>query len=255
MSESKRFSGKSVMITGAGGGIGRATALAFSRAGARVAVLDYNSENAEETTRQISVIGGKALTITVDITSESAVAAAVAQVVELFGRLDVAVNTAAVDVHSVPLAEVTEAIWDRVLDTNLKGLFFCLKYQAPAILAAGGGTIVNFSSMAGLLAGKPGISAYASSKHGVIGLTRNAALEYISRGVRINAICPGAVKTPLLDSHLATEGEAEAIRRSHPIGRWAEPEEIASAALFLASEESSFIVGQALVVDGGLSLQ
>lgn len=254
MNENNKFSGKSVMITGAGGGIGRATALAFARAGARTALLDYHASQVEETARQIREIAGEALALTVDITSEAAVASAVKQVIERFGQLDVAINAAAVDVHDIPLAEVTEATWDRVLDTNLKGLFFCLKYQAPAILAAGGGTIVNFSSMAGLLAGKPGISAYASSKHGVIGLTRNAALEYIPRGVRINAICPGAVKTPLLDSHLANEGEAEAIRRSHPIGRWAQPEEIASAALFLASDDSSFIVGQALVVDGGLSL-
>ncbi len=255
MPELPRFSGKSVLVTGAGGGIGRVTALAFAQAGARVAALDFNAGQLAETLDLLRAAGAEAIALNTDISQENQVQAAVAETVSRFGRLDSAINVAAVDVHGVPLAEVTEAVWDRVLNVNLKGLFFGLKYQAPAIEASGGGTIVNFASMAGLLAGKPGISAYVSSKHGVVGLTRNAALEYISKGVRINVICPGAVKTPLLDSHLkANPGEADAIRQSHPIGRWAEPAELAQAALFLASPASSFIVGHALVVDGGLSL-
>ena len=248
-----RFVDKVVLITGAGGGIGRATSLAFAREGAKIVVVDFNAETAAETVRLIEAEGGTAILLKVDISDESQVKGMVEQTIAQFGKLDVAFNNAAVDVHSTMLVDTSEQIWDRVIDTNLKGTFFCLKYQIPAMTAQGGGAIINTSSLAAVTTA-PGIPAYTASKHGVVGLTKASALESIKQGVRINAVLPGAVLTPLLESHLKIPGMKEHIENQHPIGRWAYPEEIANVVMFLASDHASFIVGQPIVVDGGATI-
>ncbi len=249
----RRFENKVALITGAGGGIGRATSLAFSREGASVVVVDFNAETAAETVRLIEAEGGTALQLAVDIGNEAQVKGMVEQTIAKFGKLDIAFNNAAVDVHSTLLTDTTEAIWDRVIDTNLKGTFFCLKHEIIAMTARGGGAIINTSSLAAITTA-PGIPAYTASKHGVVGLTRASALESIKQGVRINAVCPGAVLTPLLESHLKIPGMKEHIEAQHPIGRWAQPEEIANVVMFLASDHASFIVGQPIIIDGGATI-
>jgi NAD(P)-dependent dehydrogenase (short-subunit alcohol dehydrogenase family) len=251
MTARERFVGKVALITGAGGGIGRATALAFAAEGARVVVADWNEATATATAEAVRSARGEALFVRVDVSDEAQVAAMVAQTLAKFGRLDVAFNNAGVDLHGPSITELDEKSWDRVLDINLKGVWLCLKHEIPAMLERGG-AIVNMASVGGVVAA-PGLGAYIAAKHGVVGLTRTAALEFIGRGIRINALCPGATKTPLLDDWLSTPGVAEAIRKQHPIGRWAKPEEIARAVLFLASEDASFIVGLPLVVDGGVT--
>ena len=249
----KRFENKVALATGAGSGIGRATALAFAREGAAVAVVDYNAAGAHETVRLIEAEGGQALALVVDIKDEAQVKSMVAQTIEKFGALHIAFNNAALDIPGIPLVEFTEENWDRIVDTNLKGTFFCLKHEIIAMTAQGGGAIINTSSLAGIVTGH-GIPVYTASKHGVVGLTRAAALESIKQGVRINAICPAAVMTPLLQQHMDRPGFADMIRAQHPIGRWAEPEEIANVVLFLASDHASFIVGQPIVIDGGVTI-
>jgi NAD(P)-dependent dehydrogenase (short-subunit alcohol dehydrogenase family) len=249
----RRFENKVALITGAGGGIGRAASLAFSREGASVVVVDFSAETAAETIRLIEAEGGTALQLTVDIRDEAQVKGMVEQTIAKFGKLDIAFNNAAVDVHSTLLINTTEAVWDRVIDTNLKGTFYCLKHEIIAMTAHGGGAIINTSSLAALTT-TPGIPAYTASKHGVVGLTRSAALESIKQGVRINAVLPGATLTPLLASHLEKPGMKEFIENQHPIGRWAQPEEIANVVMFLASDHASFIVGQSIVVDGGATI-
>ena len=249
----KRFENKVALVTGAGSGIGRATALAFAREGAKVAVADYNAAGAAETVRLIEAEGGTALAQHVDIKDEAQVQAMVAQIIATYGRLDCALNNAALDMPGIPLVEFTESNWDRIIDTNLKGTFFCLKHEIKAMAAQGGGAIVNMASLAGVVTGM-GIPVYTASKHGVVGLTKAAALESIKQGVRINSICPAAVMTPLLEQHMDRPGFKEMLCNQHPIGRWAEPEEIANVALFLLSDHASFIVGQPIIVDGGVTL-
>jgi NAD(P)-dependent dehydrogenase (short-subunit alcohol dehydrogenase family) len=249
--KNERFVGKVALITGAGGGIGRAAALAFAAEGARIAVADWNEGAANDTAAAVRSMGAEAMVVRVDVSVEEQVAAMVAQVVAQFGQLDVAFNNAGVDLHGPSITELDEKSWDRVLDINLKGVWLCMKHEIPAMLERGG-AIVNMASVGGVVAA-PGLGAYIAAKHGVVGLTRTAALEFIGRGIRINALCPGATKSPLLDAWLSTPGIAEAIRKQHPIGRWAEPEEIARTVLFLASEDASFIVGLPLIVDGGVT--
>jgi NAD(P)-dependent dehydrogenase (short-subunit alcohol dehydrogenase family) len=217
-----------------------------------VLVADLNEAAARETVQLISAAGGTAEAAVVDVTSENSVKAMVARAVASFGRLDVAFNNAGIHRINIPLAEVDEATWDAVVDTNLKGVFFCMKHEIPAMIAAGGGAIVNTSSIGGVVAA-PGLSPYIASKHAVVGLTRAAALDYISQGIRVNCVLPGATHTPMLQDWLRDPQLVEYIKKQHPIGRWAEPEEIANAVLFLASNEASFIVGHPLLVDGGLT--
>jgi NAD(P)-dependent dehydrogenase (short-subunit alcohol dehydrogenase family) len=248
----RRFDNKSILVTGAGSGMGRATAILFAREGGRVMAADIDEQSAAETAALIRTAGGIAESIKVDVCSAGSVEAMVAATVKKFGRLDVAFNNAGVHLIHTPLVEVDEATWDRVMDTNLKGVFLCLKYEIPAMIAAGGGSIVNTSSIGGVGAA-PGLSAYIASKHGVVGLTKAAALDYISKGIRINAVLPGATNTGMLADWLKDPAAANQIRQHHPIGRWAEPEEIARAVLFLSSDEASFVVGHPLLVDGGIN--
>ena len=245
------YQGKVAFVTGGGGGIGRATALAFARAGASVAVADISEQGSRETARLIEEQGGRALAVRCDVTRPDDVKAALDKTIEAYGRLDFAFNNAGVEQRTAAIAEFEEAEWDRIMDTNLRGIFLCMKYEIPLMLEQGGGCIVNTSSGAGVIGIKGG-GAYAASKHGVIGLTRSAALDYAAQNIRVNAVAPGYIATPMMDrfTNGATEGW-EKITAEEPIGRVGRPEEIADAVIWLCSDASSFVVGHALVVDGG----
>jgi len=251
---SGRFVDRGVLVTGAGSGIGRAAAQLFAKEGARVVVVDQNEADAQATAASIRDSGGEALAVRADVSREADCRAMVERTLAAYGRLNVAFNNAGVGGSGFPVGDEEEVAWDRVIGVNLKGVFLSMKYELPALIAAGGGAIVNTASVAGLV-GERGIGVYSASKHGVVGLTRTAALDYIGQGVRINAVCPGATRTQLLAAWFQDPKVQEFILSRHPIGRVAEPEEIARAVLFLASDDASFIVGQALAVDGGLTAQ
>jgi NAD(P)-dependent dehydrogenase (short-subunit alcohol dehydrogenase family) len=249
-----RFADRSVLITGAGSGIGRATSQLFAAEGARVAVVDQNEADAEKTVALIKEGGGHAIAIAADVSLEADCRGMVERAVAAHGKLNIAFNNAGVGASGFAVADEEEIAFSRLIDVNLKGVFLSMKYEIPAMLAAGGGAIVNTASVAGLV-GERGIGAYAASKHGVVGLTRTAALDYIGRGVRINAVCPGATRTRILADWFQDPKVEQFILSRHPIGRIAEPEEIGRAVMFLASDDASFVVGQALAVDGGLTAQ
>jgi NAD(P)-dependent dehydrogenase (short-subunit alcohol dehydrogenase family) len=249
------FEGRVALVTGAATGIGRAAAGLFAARGARVALVDVDGPAAESAAHDIVGRGGEAVAITADVADGEAVGAAVARCVDHFGRLDCAYNNAGVSGPAHPVAEMPEAQWRRAVDVMLTGVFLCMRHEIPEILRAGGGAIVNCASGAGLI-GFPGQAAYVASKHGVIGLTKTAALEYAAQGVQINAICPGTARTPMVERVVAETPELrEELLRLHPIGRIAEPEEIAEAALWLCTPRASFVAGSALVVDGGYVAQ
>jgi NAD(P)-dependent dehydrogenase (short-subunit alcohol dehydrogenase family) len=245
------LAGKAGVVTGAAGGIGRGVALELAREGAAVLVSDVAGAKAggAETVRLIEAEGGTAAFTVCDVTSAADCAALVDGALERFGRLDCAVNNAGIAVHK-PLADVTEEEYDRILDVNLKGVFLGMRVQIPAMVTRGGGAIVNISSAAGLVA-VPLISPYTASKHGIIGLTRNAAMEYGASGVRVNAVCPNAIRTPLMDAS-PPEFVAELIR-PQAIPRVGEPEEVGFAAAYLCSDRAAFVTGVALPVDGGFT--
>jgi len=251
---SGRFVDRSVLVTGAGSGIGRAAAQLFATEGGRVVVVDQNEPDAQGTVSLIRAAGGEALAVRADVSREADCRAMVERALAAYGRLHVAFNNAGVGASGFAVADEEEVAWNRLIDINLKGIFLAMKYEIPAMSAAGGGAIVNTASVAGLV-GERGIGAYAASKHGVVGLTRTAALDYIGQGIRINAVCPGATRTRILADWFQDPKVEALILSRHPIGRIAEPEEIARAVLFLASDDASFIVGQALAVDGGLTAQ
>ena len=249
--QSDEFAGKVAFITGAGSGIGRATALAFADRGAAVSIADVSAEASRDVADEIVRAGGQALGLSCDVTSSSDVQTALQQTVEAFGRLDFAFNNAGIEQPPTPLADITEEQWQRVLDIDLRGVFLCMKYEIPLILAAGGGAIINTSSGAGVK-GFAGGGAYGAAKHGVIGLTRCAALDYAAANVRINAICPGIIETPMMDRFSGGTPEGrERVIGQEPVGRMGRPEEIASAVMWLCSDNAAFTVGHALVVDGG----
>jgi NAD(P)-dependent dehydrogenase (short-subunit alcohol dehydrogenase family) len=245
--------GKSALITGGGGGIGRATALAFAREGARVAVADLVAEAAEETVASINQAGGQAMSLTGDITSADVVRGTVAKVVATYGRLDCAFNNAGiapqhVEARGMKTAEWSEESFDRMIAVNLKSVWLCMKYEILQMQTQGGGSIVNTSSILGLVAFPNGI-AYTAAKHAVIGLTKTAALEYADERVRVNAVCPGFIKTPMTAE---TQRErAELITTRTPLGRFGEPQEIAEMAVWLCSNRASYVTGAAYAVDGG----
>ena len=252
MNNSFNFERRVAFVTGGASGIGRAAALAFARAGASVAVADIGEETNQETARLIEQEGGRALAVRCDVTRGDDVKAALAKTVEAFGRLDFAFNNVGIEPKKpAPTADYDEEEWNRIIDIDLRGVFLCMKHEIPLMLRCGGGAIVNTSSGAGII-GIKGSPAYTAAKHGVIGLTRAAALDYAGQNIRINAVCPGYIDTPMMGRFTGDtpEGRAQVISEE-PIGRMGRPEEIANTVLWLCSEGAGFVVGHALVVDGG----
>ncbi len=250
-----RLAGKVALITGAGSGIGRAAALLFAREGAAVVVSDVTVQAGEETVAAIKAAGGRASFIETNVADAAAVEALIARTVKIDGRLDCAFNNAGIEGLTALTADCTEENWDRTLATNLKGVWLCLRAELKQMLEQGGGAIVNTASVAGLV-GFVGLPAYVASKHGIVGLTKTAALEYAQHGIRVNAICPGVIQTAMIDRLAQRSPQAMAgFNAMEPVGRLGRPEEIAEAALWLCSDAASFVTGAALAVDGGLVAQ
>ena len=248
---------KIALVTGAGSGIGRASSLVLAREGARVVVSDINAEGAETTLSAIKEMGGEGVFVHADVSKPEDVQALVASVIHTYGRLDCAYNNAGIEGYMEGrLHEYPEDIWDRLIDINLKGVWLCLKYEIPRMLEQGGGAIVNTASAAGLV-GSRRLAAYVASKHGVVGLTKAAALEYARDGIRVNAVCPGIIDTPMMDRLIAgRQDDYEAtIPTRQPIGRLGTAEEIAESVAWLCSDAASLITGIALSVDGGFTAQ
>ncbi len=246
------FYGKVVIVTGGGYGIGRAASLGFAKRGAKVVVADMDIQNGEETVRLIEEGGGKALLIKVDVSKELEVKNLIQKTIETYGRLDCAFNNAGIHKVFVPSIEFNESDWNEIMEINLKGVWLCMKYEIPPMLNQGKGAIVNTSSAAGLIAA-PSNPAYPASKHGVVGLTKSIAIEFARRGIRVNCICPGPTRTGMHESLMAIAPHiVEKMNEKVPMGRIAEPEEVAAAAIWLCSDEASYITGHALPVDGGL---
>jgi NAD(P)-dependent dehydrogenase (short-subunit alcohol dehydrogenase family) len=249
------FENKVALVTGAGSGLGLATAKAFASAGAKVALADTNAEAARSAADELAALGHQALAISCDVADDAQVEAMVERTVSHFGRLDAAYNNAGVQNKPAEAAESTREDFDHVVSINLRGVWSCMKFELRQMLKQKSGAIVNCSSIGGLVA-SPKRGSYQASKHGVLGLTKSAALDYAARGIRINAVCPGIIHTAMLDTMMATQADAlNAMLQNVPIGRLGRPEEIASAVLWLCSSEASFMIGHALAVDGGYSIR
>ena len=245
--------GKVALVTGGSVGIGRATALAFAARGAKVSVAARRAPEGEKVVEEIRSAGGEAAFVRTDVSQPAQVQSMVDRTVQKYGRLDYACNNAGTEGVQVPTSDLTEEQWDEAIAVNLKGVWLCMKYQIPQMLKQGSGSIVNVSSANGVI-GTAMFCAYTASKHGVVGLSKAAALDYADKGIRINAVCPGGVSTPLYDRLYGAEGERlEKARAFHPVGREAQPEEIAGAIVWLCSDAASYVVGSSLVVDGGLT--
>ncbi|QIZ09467.1 glucose 1-dehydrogenase [Priestia megaterium] len=245
-----RLLGKTAIITGGGGGIGRSTALRFAKEGARVAVADIDSAIGEETVRLIKEEGGEAIFVKTDVTDSKQIKALINTTTSTFGALHILFNNAGIGNSVVRSVDLSEEEWDRVIDINLKGVFLGIKYAVPEFIKAGGGAIINTSSLLGLK-GQKYVSAYNASKAGVVMLTQNASLEYGKYNIRVNAIAPGVIDTPIIDHWKQDERKWPIISRANALRRIGTPDEVANAVLFLASDEASFITGTTLSVDGG----
>ncbi|HUI26362.1 MAG TPA: glucose 1-dehydrogenase [Candidatus Kryptonia bacterium] len=243
-----KLANKIAIVTGAGSGIGRASAVLFAREGATVVVADINREGAETTARRITTDGGTAVAVSADVARADSVEEMIATTLSRCGRLDVLFNNAGIGGTFASFADYTEETFDQIIAVNLKGVFLGMKFGIPALLKSGGGVILNTASVAGLI-GARGYAAYSASKGGVIQLTKVAALEYAKQNVRVNCICPGGVDTPILE--MVPAAHRAAIARTNPMERLARPEELANLALFLASDDSSFATGGVFVADGG----
>jgi NAD(P)-dependent dehydrogenase (short-subunit alcohol dehydrogenase family) len=251
MARNDRFTDKVVLITGAASGIGRAAALAFAAEGARVAILDRSADALGAVQASLKNEGSEALTMACDVSSPDQVDGAIKQVVDRFGRLDIAFNNAGVENKTAPVHEIDLAEWDRILGINLRGTFLCMKHELAQMVEQGGGVVVNTSSGAGIR-GVAGGAAYAASKHAIIGLTRSAALDYAKHNIRVNAVLPGNIETPMMDRF--TGGDIQKAIDLEPVGRLGKPSEIAEAVLWMASDLGGFVTGAATVIDGGWSL-
>jgi NAD(P)-dependent dehydrogenase (short-subunit alcohol dehydrogenase family) len=240
-------------VTGGGGGIGRATSLAYAREGAKVAVVDIDGSAARTVADDVVSAGGEAVGIETDVSRSDRVAAMVDEVVARFGRLDIAFNNAGIDIEHEPLAKTTEEAFDKLMSVNVKGVWLCMKFEIKQMLLQGGGAIVNTSSIGGLI-GAARQPIYGATKHAVLGMTKAAAVEYGRKGIRINAVCPGIIRTEMTERAIARDPRRQAyIEQAHPIGRLGEAEDIARSVVFLSSDDAAFIIGHSLAVDGGFT--
>jgi NAD(P)-dependent dehydrogenase (short-subunit alcohol dehydrogenase family) len=247
--------GKVALVTGAGSGIGKATALAFAKEGAKVVVCDVDVNSGELTVQDIEAAGGHATFINTDVSKSHDVQAMIEKTIDTYGQLDCAFNNAGIEGSvGVPIAEAEEEVWDKVIDINLKGVWLCMKYELAQMVKQGGGTIVNTASVAGLVGGSFG-GAYHASKHGVVGLSKAAAIEYGNSGIRVNAVCPGVIRTSMAERVIKDDQHETRVTSLHPLGRLGTADEVAETVVWLCSDSSSFVTGQALAVDGGFVAQ
>jgi len=251
-----RLAGKVALVTGGGSGIGRASALAFAREGATVVVADIDAEGGEETIRQLKATQAEARFVKADIARAAEVETMIHEIITVYGHLDSALNNAGiVGAGFVPTDDYPEEMWDRVIAINLKGVWLCMKYEIPQMLTHGGGAIVNTASVAGLVGGRVGCAYYAS-KHGVVGLTKAAAIEYAQTGIRVNAVCPSWITTPLTEPYTRDNPQRQTqLMTRNPSGRLCTPEEVVEAVVWLCSDAASFVTGHAPAVDGGVVAQ
>jgi NAD(P)-dependent dehydrogenase (short-subunit alcohol dehydrogenase family) len=251
------LNGKVALVTGAASGIGRATALTFAREGAKLVVADMNEDGGQQTVHMITENGGEATFVQVDVTSAAQIETMISTTVKTYGRLDCSFNNAGTEgTTMVSTIDYKEEDWNRVLSINLTGVWLCMKYEITQMLKQGGGAIVNTASVAGLVGSRGAGSAYAASKHGVVGLTKTAALEYAKQNIRVNCVCPGVIRTPMMERMLTRTPELEQqYIAAEPIGRLGMPEEIAESVVWLCSEAASFVTGHTMTVDGGMMAQ
>ena len=246
-----RLEGKVALVTGGASGIGRATALTFAREGAKLIIADMNAEGGQQTVHMITEQGGEATFVRTDVSKAVEVQALISQAVATYGRLDCAHNNAGVSSPvRASIADYPEEDWHRVIAINLTGVWLCMKYEIPQMLKQGGGTIVNTASICGLV-GLERMPAYNASKHGVVGLTRTAALEYAPKNIRVNCVCPGAIRTAMMERFLDRGASEQDMIAAEPIGRMGQPEEIAQGVIWLLSDAASFVTGHAMAIDGG----
>ncbi|MDF9797851.1 NAD(P)-dependent dehydrogenase (short-subunit alcohol dehydrogenase family) [Catalinimonas alkaloidigena] len=242
------FKNKVALITGSSYGIGKATAIAFAQRGAKVVLSDWKDD--VDTLDTIHQVGGEAIFVKCDVSNESMVKSLIEETIRRFGKLDLAFNNAGIEGTPAPAPDCTRDNWDKVIGINLTGTWLCMRYEIPAMLSQGKGVIINNASIAGLV-GFPGMPAYVASKHGLVGLTKNVALDFAKEGIRVNAVCPGVIHTPMIDRYTGGDQQVlEQFAEATPMGRIGQPEEIAETVVFLCSDAASYITGQAIAVDG-----